>query len=93
MACARCCSGWSGRTGPPTCVAVFDAPGRNFRNDLYADYKADRPPMPPDLAAQVEIVHRVVDTFRIPSLSLPGVEADDVIATLACRAATRGCGW
>ena len=75
---------------PTHLVTVFDAPGRNFRNDLYAQYKAHRPPMPTDLAAQVDIVHRVVDTFRIPSLSLPGFEADDVIATLACRAAKEG---
>jgi DNA polymerase-1 len=75
---------------PRHLVTVFEAPGRNFRNDLYAHYKADRPPMPSDLVAQVDIVHRVVDHFRIPSLSLPGVEADDVIATLACRAAKEG---
>jgi DNA polymerase-1 len=75
---------------PTHLCAVFDAPGRTFREDLYAQYKADRPPMPPDLAAQVQIVHRVVDAFRIPSLTVTGVEADDVIASLACRAAREG---
>ena len=75
---------------PTHLVAVFDAPGRTFRDDLYPLYKADRPPMPPELAGQVEIVHRVIETFRIPSLSVPGVEADDVIATLACTAARQG---
>jgi DNA polymerase I len=75
---------------PTHLVAVFDAPGRTFRDDLYAHYKADRPPMPPELAVQVELVHRVIATFRIPSWSVPGVEADDVIATLACSAARQG---
>jgi DNA polymerase-1 len=75
---------------PSHLCAVFDAPGRTFRDDLYDAYKADRPPMPPELAVQVELVHRVIDTFRIPTLTLPGVEADDVIATLACQAAAGG---
>jgi DNA polymerase-1 len=75
---------------PTHLCAVFDAPGRTFRSDLYAEYKAHRPPMPPDLASQVELVHRVIDTFRIPKIQVEGVEADDVIATLACRAAETG---
>jgi DNA polymerase I len=75
---------------PTHLCAVFDAPGRTFRSDLYADYKAHRPPMPPDLASQVELLHRVINTFRIPRIQVDGVEADDVIATLACRAAERG---
>ncbi len=75
---------------PTHLCAVFDAPGRTFRSDLYAGYKADRPPMPSDLAAQVELLHRVVDTFRIPKVQVAAVEADDVIATLACQAAERG---
>ena len=75
---------------PTHLCAVFDAPGRTFRSDLYSAYKAHRPPMPPDLAAQVELLHRVVDTFRIPKVTVPAVEADDVIATLACQAASQG---
>jgi DNA polymerase-1 len=75
---------------PTHLCAVFDAPGRTFREDLYGAYKADRPPMPPELASQVALVHRVIDTFRIPSISVTGVEADDVIATLACRAVEAG---
>ena len=79
------------RENHPThlCV-VFDAPGRTFRSELYAHYKADRPPMPSDLAGQVALLHRVVDTFAIPKVQVPDVEADDVIATLACQAAASG---
>src|SRR5262245_9892683 len=75
---------------PAYLCAVFDAPGRNFRHDLYAEYKAHRPPMPPELAAQVELLNRVIATFGIPSLTVEGVEADDVIATLATRAREAG---
>ena len=75
---------------PSHLCVVFDAPGRTFRDDLFPQYKAHRPPMPPDLAAQVELVHRVVATFGIPSISVPGVEADDVIASLATRVAAEG---
>src|SRR5262245_31699663 len=75
---------------PTHLCAVFDAPGRTFRDDIYPEYKADRPPMPPELAVQVDLVHRVLATFGIPELAVSGVEADDVIATLACRAAEVG---
>jgi DNA polymerase I len=75
---------------PTHLCAVFDAPGRTFRSELFAGYKATRPPMPSDLAAQVELLHRVVDTFRIPKVQVAAVEADDVIATLACQAAGQG---
>jgi DNA polymerase I len=75
---------------PSHLCVVFDAPGRNFRHDLYVDYKAHRPAMPPDLAAQIQLVHRVIATFGIPTLTEPDVEADDVIATLATRAAAQG---
>src|SRR5262245_66443211 len=68
---------------PTHMCVVFDAPGRTFRDDLYAEYKANREPMPPELAAQVELVHRIVEVFCLPTLTVPGVEADDVIATLA----------
>ena len=71
-------------------VCVFDASGPTFRNALYADYKAHRPPMPDDLRAQIEPIHEVVRLLGWPVLSLPGVEADDVIGTLACEAARQG---
>src|SRR5437773_11834375 len=66
---------------PSHMCVVFDAPGRTFRDEMFAEYKAHRPPMPPELAAQVEAVHKVIDAFCLPVLSVPGVEADDVIAT------------
>src|SRR3954452_3013254 len=75
---------------PTHLCVVFDAPGRTFRDDIYTSYKADRPPMPPELAAQVELTHRLVDTFSLPVLAVPGVEADDVIATLARTACAAG---
>jgi DNA polymerase I len=69
--------------GPEHVVVVFDAKGRTFRDDLYAEYKANRPPMPDELAAQVEPLHELVRAMGLPMLVVPGVEADDVIATLA----------
>ena len=79
------------RENRPThlCV-VFDAPGPNFRHQLHGEYKAHRPPMPPELAVQIELVHRVVDAFGIQTLSIPGFEADDVIATVARLAVAEG---
>ncbi len=71
-------------------ACVFDSKGPNFRNELYADYKAHRAPMPEDLVAQVEPIREVVRLMGWPLLVVPGVEADDVIATLAARAAARG---
>ena len=67
---------------PTHMCVVFDAPGRTFRDDIYAEYKAQRPPTPPELLAQIELTHRAVDAFGHAVISLPGVEADDVIATL-----------
>jgi len=75
---------------PTHLCVVFDAPGPNFRHQIYSGYKADRPPMPPELAAQVEMTHKVIDAFALPVLAVPGVEADDVIATLARSAAAAG---
>lgn len=65
---------------------VFDAKGSTFRNDIYADYKAHRPPMPDDLRCQIEPIHQIVKAMGLPLLVIPGVEADDVIGTLACQA-------
>ena len=79
------------RDYPGTRVAVvFDAPGKTFRDDLYAEYKAHRPPMPDDLRAQIEPLLQVVTRLGLPLLRVAGVEADDVIGTLATRAALAG---
>jgi len=69
---------------------VFDARGKTFRDDLFAEYKANRPPMPDDLSAQIEPLHALVRALGLPLLQVPGVEADDVIGTLARRAAAGG---
>ncbi|RQR35745.1 DNA polymerase I [Burkholderia sp. Bp9143] len=71
-------------------ACVFDAKGKTFRDDLYADYKANRPSMPPDLALQVEPIHGAVRALGWPLLMVEGVEADDVIGTLAREAEQHG---
>jgi DNA polymerase-1 len=75
---------------PERIAVVFDARGRTFRDDMFEHYKANRPPMPDDLAAQIEPLHRLVAALGFPILQVPGVEADDVIGTLARQAAARG---
>ncbi|MFW5750051.1 MAG: DNA polymerase I [Planctomycetota bacterium] len=65
---------------------VFDHPDRNFRHELYPDYKANRDPMPDQLRAQMADVHALATVSRVPVISIPGYEADDVIASLARRA-------
>ena len=72
-------------------VCVFDAKGPTFRNEWYAEYKAHRPPMPEDLAAQIEPIHDVVRLMGWPILEVPGIEADDAIGTLAVVA--ERCGY
>ena len=67
-------------------VCIFDAKGPTFRDDLYPAYKANRSPMPPDLRSQIEPVHEVVELLGWKVVAVPGVEADDVIGTLACMA-------
>lgn len=67
-------------------VVVFDAKGKTFRNDLYPEYKANRPPMPDDLRTQIEPLHKIITAMGLPLLVIEGVEADDVIGTLACQA-------
>src|SRR5256885_2284319 len=71
-------------------ACVFDAPGRTFRDDWYGEYKATRKSMPDDLALQIAPIHEVVKLLGWPVLEVPGVEADDVIGTLACAAAKGG---
>jgi DNA polymerase-1 len=75
--------------GSPIAV-VFDARGKTFRDEIFADYKAHRPPMPDELREQVEPIHAIVRAMGLPLLCEPGVEADDVIGTLARRAAEDG---
>ncbi len=72
---------------PSHIAIVFDSPKRTFRDDLFADYKANRAEAPNDLVVQIPYIHRAVEAFRIKSLMLDGFEADDVIGTLAKRAA------
>ena len=69
--------------GAEHAACVFDAKGDTFRHELYPDYKGHRPPMPEDLARQIEPIHEVVRLLGWPVLEVPGVEADDVIGTLA----------
>ena len=71
-------------------VVVFDAKGKTFRHDLYEEYKANRPPMPDDLAVQIEPIHQMVRAMGLPLLIVEGVEADDVIGTLADEATSKG---
>jgi DNA polymerase-1 len=67
-------------------VVVFDAPGgKDFRQELYPEYKAHRDAQPEDLSAQLPVVRELVDAYRLPVLAVPGFEADDVIATLVAR--------
>ncbi|HAC28660.1 MAG TPA: hypothetical protein DCF82_12720, partial [Marinobacter hydrocarbonoclasticus] len=67
-----------------------DAKGKTFRHDMYEEYKANRPPMPDDLAVQIEPIHEIVRAMGLPLLIVPGVEADDVIGTLAHEATSKG---
>jgi DNA polymerase-1 len=71
-------------------ACVFDAKGKTFRDDLYPEYKATRASMPEDLGKQIEPIHEVVRHMGWPILMVDGVEADDVIGTLACQATARG---
>ena len=71
-------------------AVVFDAKGKTFRDDMYPEYKANRPPMPDDLRCQIEPLHNVIRAMGLPLISIPGVEADDVIGTLASQASKAG---
>ncbi len=75
---------------PDYFAVVFDAPGKTFRDDWYPQYKANRSPMPDDLVLQIEPIHELVRTHGWPLLMVEGVEADDVIGTLARQAETQG---
>ncbi len=75
---------------PRHLAVVFDLPGETFRDQLYADYKATRAPMPDELRPQMGYVRKVVEALRLPVVEVPGVEADDVIGTLARQASRAG---
>lgn len=67
-------------------AVVFDAKGKTFRHDMYSEYKANRPPMPEDLVQQIDPIHRIISLMGIKLIMISGVEADDVIGTLAEQA-------
>ena len=76
---------------PGSVVAVvFDAKGKTFRDEIFAEYKAHRPPMPDDLRSQIEPIHNIIRAMGIPILMIDNVEADDVIGTLARQATEQG---
>ena len=70
-------------------AVVFDAKGKTFRHKMYKEYKANRPPMPDDLQVQIEPLHKLIKALGIPLISVEGVEADDVIGTLATQASKK----
>ena len=70
-------------------IVVFDAKGKTFRSDIYKEYKANRPPMPDDLREQLEPLKNICKAIGFPLIEIPGVEADDVIATLSRQAKER----
>ncbi len=71
-------------------IMIFDAKGKNFRHEMYPEYKANRPPMPEDLRVQIEPIHEIIQAMGLPLLMIPDVEADDVIGTLAHHATSHG---
>lgn len=75
---------------PEYLAVVFDAKGKTFRNDMYKEYKANRPPMPDDLRDQIEPIHNIIKAMGLPLVCVSGVEADDVIGTLSEQATALG---
>jgi DNA polymerase-1 len=75
---------------PDRIAVVFDAKGKTFRNDIYPQYKATRPPMPDDLREQIEPLHQIIKARGLPLVCIEGVEADDVIGTMSCQATDQG---
>jgi len=71
-------------------AVIFDAKGKTFRDELYSEYKAQRPPMPDDLRSQIQPVHDIIKAMGLPLLMIDGVEADDVIGTFAQQATKKG---
>src|SRR6185369_1257545 len=77
---------------PKYIAAVFESKEKTFRHEAFAEYKATREAMPEDLASQLPYIKRLCDAYKIPMISVPGFEADDVIGTLATQAAEQGLG-
>jgi DNA polymerase-1 len=75
---------------PEKMAVVFDAKGPSFRNEMYPEYKAHRPPMPDELRSQIEPLHKLIELLGLPILVIDGVEADDVMGTLATEATAKG---
>jgi DNA polymerase-1 len=75
---------------PDNIAVVFDAKGKTFRNDIYSEYKANRPPMPDDLRVQIEPLHRIIEALGLPLVVIDDVEADDVIGTFSVEASRKG---
>ena len=75
---------------PDRVAVVFDAKGKTFRNDIYPEYKANRPPMPDELRVQIEPLHEIIKKQGLPLVSIEGVEADDVIGTMSRQATEQG---
>jgi len=75
---------------PDNIAVVFDAKGKTFRNDIYSEYKANRPPMPDDLRVQIEPLHRIIEALGLPLVVIDDVEADDVIGTFSVEATRKG---
>ncbi|MCP5420511.1 MAG: DNA polymerase I [Gammaproteobacteria bacterium] len=75
---------------PEHMAVIFDTPEKTFRHELYSDYKAHRPPMPEDLSRQIDPLYAIVEALGLPLLRVPGVEADDVIGTLAVQGEAQG---
>ena len=73
-----------------TIAVVFDAKGKTFRDEIYPEYKANRPPMPEELREQIEPIHAIIKAMGLPLLAIEGVEADDVIGTLSAQASRAG---
>lgn len=74
----------------PRVAMIFDAKGKTFRDDMFPEYKAHRPSMPDDLRCQIEPLHELIEALGFPLIAIPGVEADDVIGTLAVQATQQG---
>lgn len=75
---------------PERMIVIFDAKGPTFRNEMYSEYKANRPPMPDDLRTQIEPLHKIIRAMGLPLVAIEGVEADDVIGTIAHEQSQKG---
>ena len=90
MILSRMLGGLTGKFSGAKFIVVFDAKGKSFRNEMYHEYKANRPPMPDELRIQIEYVHKIVKAMGFPLVSIEGVEADDVLGTYARDASKLG---